>query len=98
MVEMRSKYNTVLKEHLKRVKHSTCKLKASASHAASKTQNVFTNVVANHGEELHAVDRNSAKYFGIRFDSKRDISHADQMSRLKRYVKNHKMKVGVRKI
>lgn len=40
------------------------------------------------------VDRNSAKYFLIKFDSKDEIKRTDKMYELIRYVRNHNMKVG----
>lgn len=98
MVEMLSKYDSVLKEHLMRLKQGTCKLKASVSYLAPNTQNEFINVLANHVKELLVTDIKSAKYFGIIFDSTPDISHTDQMSEVIRYVKIHNGKVEVREV
>lgn len=98
MVEMLSKYDPMLKDHLMRLKQSTCKLKASISYLAQNTQNEFINVLANHVKELLVTDIKSAKYFGIIFDSTPDISHTDQMSEVIRYVKIHNGKVEVREV
>ncbi|GLV33620.1 hypothetical protein CBL_21236, partial [Carabus blaptoides fortunei] len=89
MVEMLSKYDPVLKEHLMRLKRSTCKLKVSVSYLASTTQNEFIHVLANHVKEKLVMDIKSAIYFGIIFDSTPDTSHTDQMSEVIRYVKIH---------
>ncbi|XP_040197560.1 zinc finger MYM-type protein 1-like [Rana temporaria] len=95
MVEMLSKYDSVLKEHLIRLKRSTSKLKVSVSYLSPQTQNEFIRVLANHMKEKIVMDIKSAKYFGIMFDSTPDISHTDQMSEVIRYVniKNRKVEV-----
>lgn len=98
MVEMLSKYDAVLKEHLMRLKQSTCKLKASISYLSPTTQNEFISVLANHVKEKLVMDIKSAKYFGIMFDSTPDISHTDQMSEIIRYVKLNKRKVEVKEV
>lgn len=87
MVEILSKYDTVLKEHLMRLKRNTCKIKASVSYLSPKTQNKFIHVLANHVKEKLVMDIKSARYFGIMFDSTPDTSHIDQMSEVIRYVK-----------
>ncbi|XP_053569321.1 LOW QUALITY PROTEIN: zinc finger MYM-type protein 1-like [Bombina bombina] len=98
MVEMLSKYDSVLKEHLIRLKRSTCKLKVSVSYLAPKTQNEFISVLANHVKEKLVMEIKSAKYFGIMFDSTPDISHTDQMSEVIRYVKISNRKVEVKEV
>lgn len=98
MVEFLSKYDPVLKEHLMRLKQSTCELKASASYLAPATQNEFINVLANHVKEMLVMDIKSARYFGIMFDSTPDVSHTDQMSEVIRYVKIHNGKVEVKEV
>lgn len=52
MVEMLSNYDPVLKEHLMRLKWSTCTLRPAVSYLAPETQNGFTNVLANHVKEM----------------------------------------------
>lgn len=96
MVEMLFKYDTVLKEHLMRLKRSTCKLKASVSYLAPNTLNEFIGVLATHVKEKLIMDIKSAKYFGIMFDSTPDISHTDQMSEVIRYVMISDKKVEVK--
>lgn len=54
--------------------------------------------MANHVKELLCVGINSAKYVGIKFDRKHDISYTGQMSEPIRYVWNNNMKVEVRYI
>ena len=98
MVEMLSKYDPVLKEHLMRLKQSTCKLKASVSYLAPKTQNEFIHVLANHVKEKLVMDIKSSRYFGMMFDSTPDTSHTDQMSQVIRYVKIHNRKVEVKEV
>ncbi|XP_078542257.1 zinc finger MYM-type protein 1-like [Lissotriton helveticus] len=98
MVEMLSKYDSVLKEHLMRLKRSTCKLKASVSYLAPQTQNEFIHVLANHVKEKLVMDIKSARYFGIMFDSTPDTSHTDQKSEVIRYVKIQNRKVEVREV
>ncbi|XP_061440730.1 zinc finger MYM-type protein 1-like [Rhineura floridana] len=98
MVEMLSKYDPVLKEHLMRLKRSTCKLKVSVSYLAPKTQNEFISAPANHVKEMLVKDIKSTKYFGIMFDSTPDISHTDQMSKVIRYVKINNRKVEVKEV
>ncbi|XP_073491308.1 uncharacterized protein [Aquarana catesbeiana] len=98
MVEMLSKYDSVLKEHLIRLKQSTCKLKVSVSYLSPQTQNEFISVLANHMKEKIVMDIKSAKYFGIMFDSTPDISHTDQMSKVIRYVNIKNRKVQVKEV
>ncbi|XP_063794591.1 zinc finger MYM-type protein 1-like [Pseudophryne corroboree] len=98
MVEVFSKYDPVLKEHLMRLKRNTCKLKVSVSYLAPNTQNEFISVLANHVKEKLVMDIKSAKYFGIMFDSTPDISHTDQMSEVIRYVTINNMKVEVKEV
>ena len=98
MVEMLSKYDPVLKEHLMRLKISTCTGKASVSYLSPKIQNEFINVLANHAKKNLVMDIKAARYFGIMFDSTPDISHTDQMSEVIRYVKIHSGKVEVREV
>ncbi|XP_061469367.1 zinc finger MYM-type protein 1-like [Rhineura floridana] len=98
LVEMLSKYDPVLKEHLMRLKQSTCKLKVSVSYLPPKTQNEFISALANHVKEMLVMDIKSAKYFGIMFDSTPDISHTDQMSEVIRYVKISNRKVEVKEV
>ncbi|KAM9311655.1 zinc finger MYM-type protein 1-like [Gastrophryne carolinensis] len=86
MVELLSKYDPVLKEHLIRLKRHTCKLNVSVSYLSPQTQNEFISVLANHVKEKIVTDIKSAKYFGIMFDSTPDVSHTDQMSEVIRYV------------
>jgi len=95
MVEMLSKYDPVLKEHLMRLNQSTCRLHVSVSYLSPETQNQFINVLANHVKEKLLMDIKAAKYFGIMFDSTPDISHTDQMSEVIRYVKIHNGEVEV---
>ena len=73
MVEMLSKYDSVLKEHRIKFKRSTCKLKVSVSYLAPKSQNEFISALANHVKEKLVMDIKSARYFGIMFDSTPDI-------------------------
>ena len=98
MVEMLSKYDPVLKEHIMRLKISTCTGKASVSYLSPKIQNEFINVLANHAKKNLVMDIKAARYFGIMFDSTPDISHTDQMSEVIRYVKIHSGKVEVREV
>ena len=98
MVEFLSKYDPVLKEHLMRLKQSTCKLKASVSYLAPKTQNEFIHVLANHVKEKLVMDIKSSRYFGMMFNSTPDTSHTDQMSQVIRYVKIHNRKVEVKEV
>ena len=98
MVEMLSKYDPVLKEHLMRLQADTCKLKASVSYLAPKTQNEFISALANHVKEKLVTEIQSAKYFGMMFDSTPDISHTDQMSQVIRYVKIENGKVEVKEV
>src|SRR6218665_1287057 len=81
-----------------RLKQSVCTLRASVSYLAPETQNEFIHVLANHVKEMLVVDIQSAKYFGIMFDSTPDISHTDQMSEVIRYVKICNGKVEVREV
>ena len=98
MVEMLSKYDPVLKEHLMRLTRSTCTVKASVSYLSPETQNQFINVLANQVKEILVKDIKTARYFGIMFDSTPDISHTDQMSEVIRYVKIHNGKVEVKEV
>ena len=52
MVEMLSKYDPVLKEHLMRLKRSARTVKASVSYLSPETQNEFINVLANRVKEV----------------------------------------------
>ena len=87
IVEMFSKRDPLLKEHLTRLKRNACTVKASVSYLLSETQNEFINVLANHEEKILVMDIKAAKHFGIMFDSASDISHTDQMYEVIRYVK-----------
>lgn len=98
MVEMLSKYDTVLKEHLMRLKQTTCTVKASVSYLSPETQNEFINVLANHVKEILVNDIKAARYFGFMFDSTPDMSHTDQMSEVIRYVKIYNGNVEVREV
>lgn len=98
LVEILSRYDPVLKEHLMRLKHTTCQHKVSVSYLAPTTQNEFISVLANHLKEMLVVDIKSAKYFGIMFDSTPDISHTDQMSEVTKYVKINNRKLEVNEV
>ncbi|XP_056392625.1 zinc finger MYM-type protein 1-like [Hyla sarda] len=98
MVEMLSKYDPVLKEHLIRLKQHTCHLNVSVSYLSPQTQNEFISVLANHLKEKIVTDIKSALYFGIMFDSTPDVSHTDQMSEVIRYVHMTNRKVEVKEV
>jgi hypothetical protein len=67
MIKMLSKCDPVLIEHLMRLKRSICKIKASVSYLAPKTQNEFIHVLANHVKKKLVMDIKSTRYFGIIF-------------------------------
>lgn len=87
LVEMLSKYDAVLKEHLMRLKQSTCKLQSAVTYLAPETQNEFIDILANQLKDKLVMEIKAAKYFAIMFDSTPDISQTDQMSEVIRYVK-----------
>lgn len=95
---MLSKYDSVLKEHLMKLKQTTCQHKLSVSYLAPTTQNEFISVLANHLKEMLVIDIKSTKYFGIMFDSTPDISHTDQIPEVIRYVKISNRKVEVKEV
>ncbi|XP_040275768.1 zinc finger MYM-type protein 1-like [Bufo bufo] len=98
MVEMLSKYDPVLKEHLIKLKQHICKVNMSVSYLSPQTQNEFISVLANHVKAKIVTDIKSAKYFGIMFDSTPDVSHTDQMSEVIRYVHITNRKVEVKEV
>ncbi|CAN7939480.1 unnamed protein product [Ixodes hexagonus] len=98
MVEMLSKYDPVLKEHMLRLKESTQKVKVSVSYLSPATQNEFIGVLARRVKEQLLLDIKSAQYYGIMFDSTPDISHCDQMAEAIRYVKIGNRKVEVKEV
>ena len=98
MVEMLSKYDPVLKEHLMDIKWGTINLKGSVSYLGKDTQNDFITLMANRVKEKLIIEIKTAKYFGIMFDSTPDISHIDQMSEVIRYVKIYDRKVEVKEV
>ena len=73
-----SKYDSVLKEHLKKLEKRAGKL--SVSYLSPKTQNELISILANHLKQKLITEIMSAKYYGIMFDSTPDISNIDQMS------------------
>ncbi|CAN7983404.1 unnamed protein product, partial [Ixodes hexagonus] len=98
MVEMLSKYDPVLKEHMLRLKESTQKVKVSVSYLSPATQNEFIGVLARRVMEQLLLEIKSAQYYGIMFDSTPDISHCDQMAEAIRYVKIGNRKVAVKEV
>nr|XP_023397494.1 uncharacterized protein LOC104847184 [Loxodonta africana] len=98
VAEMFSKYDPVLKEHLLKLKRSTCKLKVPGFYLAPKAQNEFISTLANHVEEKLLTDIKFAKYSGIMFYSTPDISHTDQMSEVIRYIKINNQNVEVKEV
>ncbi|CAN7946090.1 unnamed protein product [Ixodes hexagonus] len=98
MVEMLSKYDPVLKEHMLRLKESTQKVKVSVSYLSPATQNEFIGVLARRVKEQLLLEIKSAQYYGIMFDSTPDISHCDQMAEAIRYVKIGNRKVEVKEV
>ncbi|XP_031334591.1 zinc finger MYM-type protein 1-like [Photinus pyralis] len=84
LIHFLSNYDSVLAEHLTRVKLSN---KLTPTYLSPEIQNEFINLLGDHVRRRIISDVNDAKYFSIIFDSTPDISHKDQTSQVIRYVK-----------
>lgn len=97
LVELISRYDPVLKEHLLRLKHCVdLQVQPHVSYLSPQTQNEFIEMLAGHVKGRILSDIRSSKYYGIMFDSTPDASHDDQMSEIIRYVKIEDGKVEVK--
>lgn len=83
LVELLSRYDPILKEHLTKLKHCSS---WQVSYLSPEIQNEFIDILGNHVKGKILSDIRSSKYFGIMFDSTPDASHDDQMSEVIRYV------------
>ena len=97
LVDLLSKYDPVLKEHLIRFKKSIGKKKIP-SYLLSKIQNQFITVLSKHVKDNIIREIKAAGYYGIMFDSTPDLSHTDQMSEIIRYVHISDGKVEVKEV
>lgn len=88
LVNLLSKYDPVLKEHMLRIEHAIActKRKRVDSYLSKDIQNEFISLLGKEVKNNIVDDIKKAKYFGILFDSTPDISHVDQMSYVIRYV------------
>lgn len=88
LVNLLSKYDPVLKEHMIRIEHAIActKSKRVDSYLSKDIQNEFISLLGREVKNNILDDIKKAKYFGIIFDSTPDISHVDQMSYVIRYV------------
>lgn len=98
MVEFLPRYDTVLKEHLMKLKESGGKCKVIVSYLSPITQNEFISELSKHVRGRLVEEIKSVQYFGIMFDSTPDISHTDQMAEVIRYVKINNKKVEVKEV
>ena len=93
LVQLLSKYDVVLKEHILHLEHSKS---PKVSYMSPDIQNEFISVLSDHVKSKLVNEIKSAKYLGMRFDTTPDISHVDQMSEVIRYVKTGNRKVEVK--
>ncbi|XP_043276006.1 zinc finger MYM-type protein 1-like [Venturia canescens] len=95
LVQLLSKYDAVLKEHLLSLEHSPF---PKVSYLSPEIQNEFISVLSNHVKCTLIEEIKSARYFGMIFDSTPDVSHTDQMSQVIRFVKIDNRKVEVKEV
>lgn len=93
LVQLLSKYDEVLKEHILNLEHSKF---PKVSHLSPAIQNKFISVLLDQVKSKLVNEIESAKYFSIMFNSIPDISHVHKMSEVIRYVKTGNRKVEVK--
>lgn len=97
LVHLLSKYDPILKEHLCQVDQQAVKLgKVLVSYLSPSTQNEFITILGECVKEKILSDIKNARYYGLLFDSTRDVSHIEQMCEVIRYVHIESGKVEVR--
>ncbi|CAJ0917037.1 unnamed protein product [Ranitomeya imitator] len=78
-LEILSRYDSVLKEHLEKVKISQEKGKKMPAHYLSwATQNEFINICGKHVLDAILSERKEAIYFSVICDATPDVSHTEQ--------------------
>ncbi|XP_077105406.1 zinc finger MYM-type protein 1-like [Ranitomeya variabilis] len=86
-LEILSRYDSVLKEHLEKVKISQEKGKKMPAHYLSwATQNEFINICGKHVLDAILSERKEAIYFSVICDATPDVSHTEQNVIVLRYV------------
>ncbi|KAG8444242.1 hypothetical protein GDO86_009431 [Hymenochirus boettgeri] len=86
-LELLSQYDTLLHDHLSKVKASQEKGKKLPAHYLSwATQNEFIDICGNHILDAILSERKEAIYFSIICDATPDISHTEQNVIIIRYV------------
>lgn len=95
LVNLLSKYDAVLKEHLLNLEQCSSQ---KISYLSPDIQNEFISVLSNHVKSKLVEEIKSATYFGMMFDSTPDIDHTDQMSQVIRYVKIDDRKVEIKEV
>ena len=99
LVELLSKYDPVLKEHLVRLKQASRHLQRQhVTYLSPQTQNEFIGLLAAEVKRKLIAEIKSAKYYGIIFDSTPDISHTDQMSEIIRLVHVDGQQVQIKEV
>ncbi|XP_075715601.1 zinc finger MYM-type protein 1-like [Rhinoderma darwinii] len=86
-LEILSRYDNLLREHLEKVKASQEKGKKLPAHYLSwATQNEFINICGKHVLDAILLERKEAIYFSVVCDATPDISHTEQNVIVVRYV------------
>lgn len=98
LIDVLSKYDRVLNEHIQNLEDKRKRTDRTVSYLSPQIQNEFIGLISNHVKHMLVDEIKAAKYYGMMFDSTPDISHADQMSQVIRYVKIHNRTVEVKEV
>lgn len=92
LVELFSKYDSVIKLHLDAVKENQRTQKKLVSLLSNRTQNDLIKALAISVKRVIREEIQESKIFSILLDETTDVSHTEQVSFVVRYVHNMKIK------
>ena len=86
-IELLSKHNSILKEHVEKVKAAQSRGERLQVHyLSSRSQNEFIHSCANLVKSRILEEREEAKYYSIMVDGTPDVSHKEQTTFILRYL------------
>jgi hypothetical protein len=97
IVELLSKYDPVLNEHLSKVRDTQEKgVRMQTHYLSSDIVNEFIDICGKMVKENIVQEVERSKYFGIVADGTPDISHQEQISLIVRYIKTQEDSIEVK--
>lgn len=87
LIELLSRYDPILQEHVSKVREAQKKGKRLQAHYLSySSQNEFIHICAEKVKEFILNERDHAKYYSIMVDATPDMSHTEQSTFILRYL------------